>query len=58
VVNKNRIYFSDYLIKIIKCFIGGLTAVIWTDFIQTIIMIISAVILMIISKVFFKDSNI
>ncbi|CAF3636975.1 unnamed protein product [Rotaria socialis] len=28
---------------------GGLTAVIWTDFIQTVIMIISAVILMIIS---------
>ncbi|CAF1235103.1 unnamed protein product [Rotaria sp. Silwood1] len=30
---------------------GGLTAVIWTDFIQTVIMVISAVILMIISFV-------
>ncbi len=34
----------------IKSFLGGLTAVIWTDFIQTIIMVISALILMIISK--------
>ena len=34
----------------IFCSSGGLTAVIWTDFIQTIIMIISAFILMIISR--------
>lgn len=33
------------------CFSGGLSAVIWTDFIQTIIMIISAFILMIICYV-------
>ena len=38
------------LLNLHMCSIGGLTAVIWTDFIQTIIMIISAFILMIISK--------
>lgn len=30
--------------------IGGLTAVIWTDFVQTIIMVIGAVLLCILSK--------
>jgi Na+/proline symporter len=41
--------FSDYN----QSFnLGGLTAVIWTDFIQTIIMVISAFILMIISMLF------
>ncbi|CAF4329720.1 unnamed protein product [Rotaria sordida] len=33
---------------------GGLTAVIWTDFIQTVIMVISAFILMIISMLFLR----
>jgi Na+/proline symporter len=40
------IFFCDILF-----FLGGLSAVIWTDFIQTIIMIISAFILMIICYV-------
>jgi uncharacterized sodium:solute symporter family permease YidK len=34
-----------------EIFLGGLSAVIWTDFIQTIIMIIAAFILMIISYI-------
>ncbi len=29
---------------------GGLTAVIWTDFVQTVIMVIGAAILMVVSK--------
>jgi len=32
------------------CLTGGLSAVIWTDFIQTIIMLIGAVYLMIVSE--------
>jgi len=49
VVNRKGNIFSDYN----KNFdLGGLTAVIWTDFIQTVIMVISAFILMIISMLF------
>ena len=42
------IYFSILILLAIACLFtvaGGLTAVIWTDFIQTILMIIGAVVL-------------
>lgn len=34
----------------ILCFVGGLTAVIWTDFVQTILMILGALVLMVIGE--------
>lgn len=38
---------QDFLVTMVT---GGLTAVIWTDFIQTIIMVVGAFILMVMSK--------
>lgn len=35
------------------CFLGGLTAVMWTDMVQTIIMLVGAIVLMIISLYIF-----
>jgi Na+/proline symporter len=50
------LYFSIGILLLIAAFFtigGGLSAVIWTDFIQTIIMIIGAFYLMITSKILF-----
>ncbi|CAF4343319.1 unnamed protein product [Rotaria sordida] len=50
-----NLYASVIVLVLLAAFFtvgGGLTAVIWTDFIQTVIMVISAFILMIISMSF------
>ena len=48
--NKRRRFLSNQAIQFF--YLGGLTAMIWTDFIQTVIMVLSAFILMIISRSF------
>ena len=45
-LKQKRIYFHEIIIFVAG---GGLSAVIWTDFVQTILMIIGAVWLMVLS---------
>ena len=40
------------------CIAGGLSAVIWTDFVQTILMVIGVLILMVLSKLDLVSSSI
>ena len=47
---KNVIHEFHAILLTILCFVGGLTAVIWTDFVQTILMILGAFVLMVIGK--------
>lgn len=44
---KNQAVVCDFFVSV---FAGGLTAVIWTDFIQTIIMVCGAIALMVLGK--------
>lgn len=58
-VTGNRTFYQMFKVKVTPCtislhvsllraFLGGLTAVIWTDFIQTIIMLAGAIYLMVV----------
>jgi len=50
VVESGRTFLDVEIRRCLLFVAGGLTAVIWTDFIQTIIMLVGAVYLMIASK--------
>ena len=47
---KYLIHELHAILLTILFFVGGLTAVIWTDFVQTILMILGAFVLMVIGK--------
>lgn len=47
------LYLSILILLVLAgffCIAGGLSAVIWTDFVQTILMVIGAIILMVMGK--------